>query len=242
MPSSHGKQKQAEKQKKRREAARKQQQARRAALALPVSAESLARRAASLPHGPTFISTSWRDASEALPELVTVIVTRRAPGGLFIPATAMVDRTCLGIKNAFLGRPVPLADLETYLQQLESRQPMEPCELLVAQSVVFHAIDHARSLGFAPHPDFPAALFGPRPEHLLDTPLARPSRPIYVSGPYDDVPEILEKLRRTGADFGVVAGGPAGDLGLPLGSEPALADADRDDGEEDEDEDEDEAE
>ncbi len=37
---------------------------------------------------------------------------------------------------------------------------MVPCELAVAQSIVYNALDYAASLGFEPHPDFPEPLFG----------------------------------------------------------------------------------
>jgi hypothetical protein len=62
--------------------------------------------------------------------------------------------------------------------------------------VVFHALDYARSLGFFPHEDFEVALFEPRPASLSETPLAKPARPIYISGPDDDVPMILDHLDR----------------------------------------------
>jgi hypothetical protein len=71
---------------------------------------------------------------------------------------------------------------------------MVPCELSVAQSVVFHAVDYAASLGFEPHPDYHADLFGPRPEPLAETPLAHPPRPFWVRGPDDDVEAILATL------------------------------------------------
>jgi hypothetical protein len=69
-----------------------------------------------------------------------------------------------------------------------------PCEPLVAQSVVFHALDYAHGLGFSPHPDFARALFEPRPAVLLDTPGAHPERPMYCSGPNDDVASIRRRL------------------------------------------------
>jgi hypothetical protein len=71
---------------------------------------------------------------------------------------------------------------------------MRPAELLLAQSVVFHAIDYARSLGFEPHRDFVPGLLGERPAVLLETPLCRPERPLYVAGPHDDVDAITSRL------------------------------------------------
>jgi hypothetical protein len=191
MPSSHGKQKQAEKQKKKRELARRS--AVRTTPAAPSTA-SILREAMLMPRGPTWITSSWKRAGA--PELVTVLATRKAPGGIFLPGIALVDRTCLGIKNGFVATPVGAAQLSTMVARLgEAHQEvMEPCDVLIAQSVLYHAIDYARSLGFEPHRDFPEPIFGPRPEALLDTPFARPARPIYVSGPDDDVRRVLARL------------------------------------------------
>ncbi len=241
MPANRGKQKQLQKQKKRREAARKQQNARQASALLPRSKQALLQRAQTLPHGPSFISRTWREGDESSPSLLMVMVTRRAPGGLLVPASAVVDRTCLGVKDGFLGRPLTEPELDDYRKHLAERgEILEPCELLVAQSVVFHALDYAHSLGFAPHRDFPAVLFGPRPERLLDTPLAKPSRPVYISGPYDDVPKVLEQLRRVaGTSFSVVAGGSMERLdqpGMSVGEEEGDDEDEEpeDEGEEDE--------
>jgi hypothetical protein len=109
-------------------------------------------------------------------------------------------------------------------EEIGSLRRVEP---LVAQSVVYHAIEYARSLGFAPHPDFPEALFGPRPSELLDTPRARPEQPFYVPGPEDDVAEVIARLS--------AAVGPDGfDMAAPAALLRDLVDvdeiADEDDG------------
>jgi len=194
MPASHGKQKQREKQKKKREAARRKQAAR--PNLLDVGQAAIVREAALLPVGPCFISSDWRDADRARPRLVSVVVTRKAPGRFVVPSLALVDRTCLGVKDAFVARPMPEIELLAFVASVGEAHGvgMEPCELLVAQSVVFHAVDYARSLGFEPHRDFPEPIFGPRPAALLDTPIARPEKPFFVPGPDDDVPRILAHL------------------------------------------------
>jgi hypothetical protein len=201
MPRSHGKQKRQEKHKKRRELARRRDQDRATTMALPRNEARLIHRASSFPHGPSFISPEWREPSQDSPGLVSILVTRRAPGGVVVPGFALVDRTCLGVKNGFVGRPVnPLELMDVVDEIAEAHGDMEQCDLLVAQSVLYHAIDFARSLGFAPHRDFPEPLFGPRPEALLDTPLARPSRPFYMPGPHDNVARIIGQLDRAVGD------------------------------------------
>jgi hypothetical protein len=90
-------------------------------------------------------------------------------------------------------------------------------------AVIFHALDYAASLGFAPHRDFVVALVGTRPETLVDTPLARPERPIFVPGPDDDVARIVRVLTaKVGTGFSL--GGLSG--GVDVGEEQASAGVD----------------
>ena len=184
-------QKRREKHRKKREAARKAVRAQGGPDRGP-DRSSLILEAAGAPMGPAYISAGWRRKE---PELVTVLVSRRLANGLLLPAMALVDRTCLGVKDGALLRPMSLAELRAAAERIgESHGGIEPCEPLVVQSVVFHAIALAESLGFEPHPDFPEWAFGPRPPSLLETPHARPRKPMYVSGPHDDVPAIMAKL------------------------------------------------
>lgn len=232
MPSNRGKQKQALKHKKKRELAQRRARVERAAL-IPGSQEMI-QRAARAPFGPAFVSTGWDLVNEAAPELVGVVVTRVTAGGLLLPASALVDRTCLGVKNAFVIRPLSDAELLEYLDQFGAPfGGMEMTSPLVAQSIVFHAVDYARTLGFAPHPDFPEILFGPRPDKLLDTPLSRPSRPVYVAGPHDNVVLVINTLNRA-----VGPGNYEMTVAMPLPSGPPMdegLDLDEDNGSDEDD-------
>ncbi|MBX3226785.1 MAG: hypothetical protein KIT84_38800 [Labilithrix sp.] len=188
MPSHH--QKKLEKKKKQRLAAQK---AARKELA-PMSAAALMRVAAELPVEAAYMTSGWRTKE---PKPVTVVLTRLVPGQGILVACAMVDRTCLGVKDGFAKLVLSREELHGMFDQIETayaEDDVEDVPLLEAQSVVYHAIDYARSLGFEPHKDFPELLFGPRPETLLDTPLAKPKAPIYIAGPNDDQARILAKL------------------------------------------------
>jgi hypothetical protein len=177
--------------------------------------DALVREAAGYPQGPAFLSGDWAEDDAKMPRLVTVVVTRSVPGGFVVPSIALVDRTCLGIKNAFVARPFAASQLPAFIAKIGQAMPegMRPCELLTAQSIVYHALDYARALGFEPHEDFPEPLFGPRPERLLETPLAHLERPVYLSGPDDDVEDVIDQLDATVGkgkyDFVLGAGGLA---------------------------------
>ena len=189
--SDRKRQKKLEKTRKKRQHAKKDARKREARF----EGASLLRLASSAPFGPCWLSVSLdRPETELAVPLVTVIVTRRIRGQL-LGALALVDRTCLGVKNADLLR----LQSEESLLELTARisagmGELRECEPSEAQAVVFHALDYAASLGFHPHPDFERAVFEPRPESLRETPLAHPTRPLYVSGPHDDVARILAQL------------------------------------------------
>lgn len=194
MPSSHGRQKHLEKQKKKRKLNRQRV---KVLAAEHASIDAFIRWAKGLPFGPVLISEGWDEIPEGPPPVMAVIVTRIAPSGDYLVAAALIDPTCLGIKDAFVGPPLTEDELEAWLEQFlgEGRGLCE-CSLLAAQSVVYHALDYARSLGFEPHPGFVEPLFGPRPAELLETPYAHPPRPVYVAGVDDDVDAVLDQLDR----------------------------------------------
>jgi hypothetical protein len=182
---------------KKQKAKTKREQVRRknAAQALPTNLKALVARALNAPFGPCWVSTALDDELEGeVPALITVVISRRV-GGLLLPCITMVDRTCLGVKNAFIAALQTELELERLAMDLGDRgDPLRPAELLLAQSIIFHALDYARSLGFEPHRDFVVGLIGERPAALLDTPRCRPERPLYVAGPYDDVDGITARL------------------------------------------------
>ncbi len=187
-------QKKLEKSRKKRDLVKKQARKRE----LQYQGASLLRLAQAAPFGPAWVSTALDEPdTDQSPPLVTVVVTRRIRG-LLLAEIVLVDRTCLGVKNAMLLPLITEADLLERLDVLGGGgTEFRDCEPLEAQSVVFHALDFARSLGFGAQEDFEIALFEPRPASLSDTRLAKPERPIYISGPNDDVVTILAHLERT---------------------------------------------
>ena len=225
-----------EKKKKKRELAKKK--ARAALERRPDPEQRLPRAAARSPFGPCYINVGWQ-LEEELPGLVSVVVTRRLPDGDLVPGLALVDRTCLGIKSGHAGDKVTDDELQDLLADVGAAYGgMEPCEPLIAQSVVYHAADYARRLGFTPDPDFPEILFGPRPPDLIDTPLHAAARPIYVRGPRDDIQGIVSQLVATvGADgftyVDDIGLGDPEDMGLDATTLESLAALEEDDEEPD---------
>jgi hypothetical protein len=208
MPSHRGHQKKLEKKKKKRLAV---QQGARAVAAVPAQ-KAIERLAAASPFGPAFMSVGWRSTEEGDPPLVSLLLSRALSDGTFVVTMCLVDRTCLGIKNAYVTPAITRAGLDDMVDRLQEAHTdgVEEVSVLEAQSVLFNGLDYAASLGFGPHRDFVSALVEPRPDTLLDTPLARPSRPIYVPGPDDDVARVVRALQAkvgTGYSLGGLTGG-----------------------------------
>lgn len=190
-------QKKLQQQRKKREQAKKQ--ARIQAARRPSDEALLVRAGARAEFGPCFVSLGWDDETE--PRLVSLVLTRRLGTDELLAHTLLLDRTCLGVKNAMLTAPMTQDELDDFIDQVSlPHGGMEDCDVLLAQSLAFNAVDYARGLGFAPNEDFHEALLGPRPDVLLETPWCRPERPIYVSGPDDDVLRIVAQLRRVTGD------------------------------------------
>lgn len=204
MPSHRGHQKKLEKKKKQRLAA---QSAARAGSSTPTQ-KAIERLAASSPFGPAFMSESWKQGDPASPSLVSVIVSRKLPDGSLVAAMCLVDRTCLGIKNAYITSPLSRVAFEDMVAQTAEahEEGVSEVSVLEAQSVIFNALDYAATLGFSPNKDFSAALVGPRPETLLETPLARPERPCFMPGEDDDVARIVRVLTASVGEGGFALG------------------------------------
>src|SRR5947209_8662525 len=100
--------------KKKRELAKKKQRA--VAARRPDPMLRLLSAAARAPFGPCAVSAGWDDETDVA--LVTVVVTRRLPDGDLVPAVALVDRTCLGVKDAFTTDKLDETELEEFLDEI----------------------------------------------------------------------------------------------------------------------------
>lgn len=201
---------------------------------------AMIRAASAAPFGPVYIGESVDDTGP-VPAPVTVLVSRRVDRGRLLPEVVLIDRTCLGVKNAFLMEPTSETELLETIRDMSENDPLRACDPAFAQSVVFHALDFARSLGFNPQRDFEPALFEPRPEPLLDTPLARPERPFFAAGPDDDIDSIVRRLEASVGVSGFDFANAAGDVyrGDELDEDDDDESWDEDDGESLDDEDDD---
>jgi hypothetical protein len=136
-----------------------------------------------------------------------LLFSRELRSGEIATAVFLIDRYCLGIKDAF-GR---------ILHQSEYREVIERCYGLghvvrldshTARRLVEDAVAYARDLGFEPHPDYfrAAPIFGDVDPALASRTFefGRDGKPCFIAGPHDSparIERILDQRRdRRGED------------------------------------------
>ncbi|MEO1401136.1 MAG: DNA-binding response regulator [Cyanobacteria bacterium J06635_1] len=126
------------------------------------------------------------------------IALARHEGNRYLMTSFLVDRWCLGIKNALGPRKVHPAEYERMIDMMADTQGEDFTEISIeqAQAIIFGALNYAKSLGLDPHPDFERAKkqLGQRLENLPPLEFGKDGKPYYVSGPYDNPDKIIAKL------------------------------------------------
>ena len=114
----------------------------------------------------------------------------------------LVDVYCLGVKDALGPDVMNDRDLPAFLRMFfsafgDATAPIE-APLDLARHLVWGAVDHARRLGFEPHPDFApvSGHLGTWAEASAIT-FGRDGVPYYVSGPHDNPRTVITTLTRT---------------------------------------------
>ncbi|HEY9646549.1 MAG TPA: hypothetical protein V6C88_09280 [Chroococcidiopsis sp.] len=128
-----------------------------------------------------------------------LVVTRTKGYNRLVAAAYMIDYWCLGVKNAIEPRSYNGASYKQFLAHIYQGFPEGYVNITLeqAQSIAWGAADYAASLGFQPHPDFDKCKnhLG-RDENLRSLTFGRLGQPMFVNGPYDDVDQILDTLRK----------------------------------------------
>jgi hypothetical protein len=137
--------------------------------------------------------------------LTSVVVARRSPNGYIATGNFLVDRGCLGVKNAF-GKLLDETEYRSFVRQLGEHQDLIQGDVHLAAKIVRDAVAYGRRFGFQPNRDTPQAMYvlGNVDPDLctIDIPLGGgDGKPFYFAGPYDDVDRIMAKLTKAvGAD------------------------------------------
>jgi hypothetical protein len=168
------------------------------------------RSARAFPIHDCFINPSWRTEG-----LAKILLSRQQPDGRITFGVYLVDLYCLGVKNTFCNAGFALRRYEEDTKPgVFGSEPYAPCPVPLAHEIIYGGIDYAASLGFGPHHDFELS------EHILEprealrqktgVEFGHDGMPLYVTGPRDDVDQILETLRKNlgEGNFHFIVGGP----------------------------------
>lgn len=133
--------------------------------------------------------------------VVVCIIIRKQPSGLFSFASFVVDRFCLGIKDAMANCNYSKIQIDDLLARMSPFGVLKEVPAAYFHNLVYGALDYAEDLGFSPNESFDIA------EHLLDPDLADEGiddiefgyngKPLYIQGPFDDANRIIKTLNST---------------------------------------------
>jgi len=133
--------------------------------------------------------------------LTQCLIIRKQPGGKFTFAFILVDRLCLGVKNAFANCNFTWDQIEDLIAKISSQYEPEDVSPTYFHNLVYGAIDYAGELGLKPHKDFGLAEYVLDPDLIDDgideIEMGMDGKPFFISGPYDNVSKILNTLNRT---------------------------------------------
>lgn len=135
------------------------------------------------------------------------VVVTRGRGGTRDIGVFMVDRLCLGVKNAKFAKDYDDDQLDELLGRF-FEQGVEERDGAWCRKFVEGAVDYARALGFAPHGDYKKAsrVFGGIKASDCAEAFAygKDGKPFYIQGPFEDdraAQRIMRRLRaRCGED------------------------------------------
>jgi hypothetical protein len=120
--------------------------------------------------------------------LGSVVLSREAPGGGVAFAIFLLDRYCLGVKDAMVGIESRFS-YDSRLRTMRSRFPARKVTPACARNLVQGGVAYAARFGLQPHPDYLLAklLFGDIdvaacPETFE---YGKDGKPFFIAGPHD---------------------------------------------------------
>jgi hypothetical protein len=140
--------------------------------------------AAGAPILDSFISEGFWDGGTG-----QAVLSRQLPTGEVAFAALLIDRYCLGVKDAFgdIRTRGEYRELVEHIEENSKLVKMPPADL---RCLVEEAIEYARDLGFEPHSDYRRVqpIFGDidvqeATEHFE---FGSDGKPLFMAGPYDD--------------------------------------------------------
>jgi hypothetical protein len=144
-----------------------------------------------------WIDRLWKEHS-----LARVVLARQQSPECVLYGSFLVDPLCLGVKDAFFRTDIRSKRFPKDLLKL-CGDP-EPCSVEFTHQLIYDAIEYAHRYGIEPHPDYneTSLVLDPPGTHPAnaDIEFGKDGKPFFISGPYDNVDQIIATLRRTAGD------------------------------------------
>jgi hypothetical protein len=186
----------------------------RRAIQSPLPPGAIPSTATTWPVLETLISSDWEEPGE----LVQILVARASNSGRVAAAAFLIDLGCLGVKNAMAIGFDSMVDYMNFREDMTEVQDFKIADINLAARIIREAVRYARDLGFQPHRDLGKAMMilgsaDPDAPNVagVEIPVGEEDgKPLFISGPHDNVRAILYKLtERCGPDgFHFAVGGP----------------------------------
>jgi hypothetical protein len=129
-----------------------------------------------------------------------VSLSRELPNGHVAFAVFLVDRYCLGVKDAMadvVGRSTYESQIVRKMRSDFTAKELSPADV---RKLVEQAVEYARGLGFQPHPDYARArhIFGAidPADSTAEFEFGKDGKPFFFAGP-NDTPERCRRILAT---------------------------------------------
>lgn len=188
--------KKRQKQLQKKNAKRKQKRTEITRNAVATAAPSLS-RTKEWPLEAVWISADWRDPEQ----LTQILAMRRGPHGHVAIGVILIDRMCLGVKNAF-GRVTTEFEYKEVLNKIEEAQGAISADPNLVAKIIRESVAYASALGFRPNKDLGQALIvlgKADPDSCnIEIEMGGPDegKPHFVAGPYDNTDKIMKTLTK----------------------------------------------
>jgi hypothetical protein len=140
---------------------------------------------------------SWATADLWTEGLGWVCLSRQLPNSLVAYAVFLVDRYCLGVKNAIAGVRGRFTYDSEIVSKMRSDFTSKELHPAAVRKLVESAVQYARSLGLQPHPDYHKAklIFGDidAGQCTEEFEFGKDGKPFFVAGPRDN-PERCRQI------------------------------------------------
>jgi hypothetical protein len=132
--------------------------------------------------------------------LGTVLLSRELPNGLVAVAVFLVDRYCLGVKNALAGIVSRSAYQTRFVHDMRSAFPVRDVSPATVRKLVEQTVAYASGLGLHPHADHHKAklLLGDidPSECKEEFEFGKDGKPMFIAGP-NDTPACCRQIMAT---------------------------------------------